>query len=75
MIDIAAEMDASVWQVLVEPGQAVAIDDELMILESMKMEIPVIATVTGVVAALHVSPGDAVKRGQKLVSREQADRS
>ena len=75
MIEIAAEMDASVWQVLVEPGQAVAIDDELMILESMKMEIPVIATVTGVVAALHVSPGDAVKRGQKLVSLEQADRS
>ena len=75
MIDIAAEMDASVWQVLVEPGQAVTIDDELMILESMKMEIPVIATVTGVVAALHVSPGDAVKRGQKLVSLVRADRS
>jgi urea carboxylase len=75
MIDIAAEMDASVWQVLVEPGQAVAIDDELIILESMKMEIPVVATITGVVAALHVSPGDAVKRGQKLVSLEPSDGS
>ena len=68
MIDIAAEMDASVWQVLVEPGQSVTMDDELIILESMKMEIPVVATGDGVVATLHVSQGDAVKRGQKLVS-------
>ena len=43
MIEIEAEMDASVWQVLVEPGQSIAKDDELIILESMKMEIPVVA--------------------------------
>lgn len=52
-----------------------AIDEELISLESMKMEIPVVATVTGVVAALDVSPGDAVKRGQQLVSLEQSDRA
>ena len=70
MTDIEAEMDASVWQVLVEPGQSVSKDDELIILESMKMEIPVVAPITGVVATLHVSAGDAVKRGQKLVTLE-----
>ena len=75
MIEIAAEMDASVWQVLVAPGQSVAIDDELIILESMKMEIPVVAPSPGVVATLHVSPGDAVKRGQKLISLQPSDGS
>jgi len=75
MTDIEAEMDASVWQVLVEPGQSVSKDDELIILESMKMEIPVVAPITGVVATLHVSAGDAVKRGQKLVTIQSPDGS
>jgi biotin carboxyl carrier protein len=75
MIEIEAEMDASVWQVLVEPGQSIAKDDELIILESMKMEIPVVAPIAGVVATLHVSEGDAVKRGQKLVVLEPSDGS
>jgi len=75
MTEIEAEMDASVWQVLVEPGQSVSKDDELIILESMKMEIPVVAPITGVVATLHVSAGDAVKRGQKLVTIQSPDGS
>ena len=45
MAEVRAEIAANVWQVLVEPGAAVDEGDELVILESMKMEIPVAGTV------------------------------
>jgi acetyl-CoA carboxylase biotin carboxyl carrier protein len=67
MIEIRAEMDANVWQVLVESGQTVAEDDELMILESMKMEIPVIAPCDGTIASVDVGESDSVKRGATLI--------
>ena len=70
MIEIQAEMDATVWQMLVVTGQSVAVDDEVIILESMKMEIPVIATSNGTIASIQVSEGDAVKRGQTLITLE-----
>jgi len=68
MIEIQAEMDATVWQMLVVAGQSVAVDDEVIILESMKMEIPVIAPSNGTIASIQVSEGDAVKRGQTLIT-------
>jgi len=70
MIEIQAEMDATVWQMLVVTGQSVAVDDEVIILESMKMEIPVIAPSNGTIASIQVSEGDAVKRGQTLITLE-----
>ena len=70
MIEIQAEMDATVWQMLVVAGQSVAVDDEVIILESMKMEIPVIAPSNGTVSSIRVSEGDAVKRGQTLITLE-----
>jgi len=70
MIEIQAEMDATVWQMLVVAGQSVAVDDEVIILESMKMEIPVIAPTNGTIASIQVSEGDAVKRGQTLITLE-----
>ena len=68
MIEIQAEMDATVWQMLVVAGQSVAVDDEVIILESMKMEIPVIAPSNGTIASIQVSEGEAVKRGQTLIT-------
>ena len=68
MIEIQAEMDATVWQMLVVAGQSVAVDDEVIILESMKMEIPVIAPSNGTIASIQVREGDAVKRGQTLIT-------
>ena len=47
MHEIRAEIAANVWQVVVEEGQMVAEGDEICILESMKMEIPVITEVPG----------------------------
>jgi biotin carboxyl carrier protein len=68
MTEIRAEMDANVWQVLVAEGQTVATDDELVVLESMKMEIPVVAPHDGVVARLHVKPEESVKRNAILIT-------
>ena len=56
MHEIRAEITANVWQVSVDEGQMVAEGDELVILESMKMEIPVVTEVPGVVRELHVAP-------------------
>jgi biotin carboxyl carrier protein len=66
MLEILAEMVAAVWKVEVEQGQAVAEGDTLMILESMKMEIPVFAPVAGVVTDMRVREGDKVQEGDVL---------
>jgi biotin carboxyl carrier protein len=63
MTEVRAEITANVWQVRVEVGQQVSAGDELVILESMKMEIPVEAPSDGVVTALHVAPDDQVTEG------------
>jgi biotin carboxyl carrier protein len=64
--EIHAEMVSSVWKVLVEPGAQVAAGDTLVILESMKMEIPVLAESAGTVTALHVGEGDVVQEGDVI---------
>ncbi len=66
MAEIRAEITANVWQVVVEEGQMVAEGDELCILESMKMEIPVVTEVPGVVRELHVKPEDVVHEGDLI---------
>jgi biotin carboxyl carrier protein len=70
MVEIRAEIAATVWKVEVEVGQAVAADHELIILESMKMEIPVIATAAGTVSKIHVAPEDRINEGDLLVTLE-----
>jgi acetyl-CoA carboxylase biotin carboxyl carrier protein len=59
--EIRAEMVANVWKVLVSEGDQVEDGDTLVILESMKMEIPVLAESPGVVTKLHVAEGDVVQ--------------
>src|SRR3954454_12007760 len=63
MAEVRAEIAASVWQVRTEVGATVAEGDELVILESMKMEIPVISPVAGTVAEVRVAPEDQVQEG------------
>lgn len=65
-MDVTAEIAANVWKVRVEVGQAVAEGDELIILESMKMEIPVEAPSAGTVAELRVAEKDQVQEGDVL---------
>jgi biotin carboxyl carrier protein len=64
--EIRAEMVANVWKVLVTQGDTVADGDTLVILESMKMEIPVLAESDGTVSAMHVNEGDVVQEGDVI---------
>ncbi len=68
MTEVRADITASVWKVNVEVGQQVAANDELVILESMKMEIPVVAPVGGTVSAVLVAAEDQVAEGSVLVT-------
>ena len=65
-VEVESEVQGSVWKVEVEAGAAVSAGDVLMILESMKMEIPVEAPVDGVVAELKVAPEEPVEEDQVL---------
>lgn len=65
---IRAEMVANVWKVTVTEGQEVADGDTVAILESMKMEIPVVCSVGGRVSVLHVSEGDVVQEGDPIAT-------
>ncbi|GAA2547249.1 biotin/lipoyl-binding carrier protein [Winogradskya consettensis] len=64
--EIRAEMVANVWKVVVAPGAAVAEGDTLVILESMKMEIPVLAESDGTLKELAVNEGDVVQEGDLI---------
>jgi acetyl-CoA carboxylase biotin carboxyl carrier protein len=59
--EVRAEMVANVWRVVVAEGDQVSEGDTLVILESMKMEIPVLAEDSGTVTKLHVAEGDVVQ--------------
>jgi biotin carboxyl carrier protein len=67
MSEIRAPITGNVWKVLVSEGDAVAVDDVVVIIESMKLEIPVEAEVGGVVARVLVEVGDAVGEDDPLV--------
>ena len=69
-ISIPSDITGTVWKVLVKPGDRVAEDDPLLILESMKMEIPVAATEDATVLEVCVSEGQAVSEGDIVVVLE-----
>jgi acetyl-CoA carboxylase biotin carboxyl carrier protein len=64
--EILSEMVANVWRVLVSPGDDVSAGDTLVILESMKMEIPVEAPSAGRVAEVRVEEGSVVQEGDVI---------
>ncbi|MDQ1696553.1 MAG: acetyl-CoA carboxylase biotin carboxyl carrier protein [Frankiaceae bacterium] len=64
--EVRAEMVANVWKVVVAAGDSVADGDTLVILESMKMEIPVLAESAGTVQELRVNEGDVVQEGDVI---------
>ena len=66
MAEVRAEMVANVWKVLVSEGDSVAEGDTLVILESMKMEIPILAEESGTVTKLYVGEGDVVQEDELL---------
>jgi acetyl-CoA carboxylase biotin carboxyl carrier protein len=64
--EIRAEMVANVWKVVKAEGDEVTDGDTLVILESMKMEIPVISEADGVVTTMAVNEGDVVQEGDLI---------
>jgi acetyl-CoA carboxylase biotin carboxyl carrier protein len=64
--EVRAEMVANVWKVVAAEGDTVADGDTLVILESMKMEIPVLAESTGTLSRLAVAEGDVVQEGDLI---------
>lgn len=70
-MNIKAELTANVWKILVSQGDKVSQGQELAVLESMKMEIPVESPTAGTVASVHTAEGDAVSEGQLLFVVEE----
>ncbi|MEV0645291.1 biotin/lipoyl-binding carrier protein [Phytomonospora sp. NPDC050363] len=64
--EIRAEMVANVWKIVAKPGDQIAEGDTIVILESMKMEIPVIAEEEGTLTSIEVAEGDVVQEGDLI---------
>jgi biotin carboxyl carrier protein len=62
-IEVKSEVTGTVWKIERQVGARVTTDDDLMILESMKMEIPVPAPAAGVVAEIRVAPEQPIAEG------------
>ncbi|PRO64658.1 acetyl-CoA carboxylase biotin carboxyl carrier protein subunit [Alkalicoccus urumqiensis] len=71
MTEIRTEMAGNVWKILVGRGEEVKAGQELVILESMKMEIPVEAAQSGVVKEVLTEEGSFVDEGQVLMTFEE----
>lgn len=66
--DVRAEMVSTVYQVVVSAGEQVSEGDTLVILESMKMEIPVLAEMAGQVTSVDVKVGDVIQQGDLIAT-------
>jgi len=64
--EVKAELVGNLWKIVVEVGQTVDEDDTLMILESMKMEIPITTPASGIVIEILVAEGEVVQEGQTV---------
>ena len=65
-----SEVSGSVWKIEVTVGQSVAEGDVLMLIESMKMEIPVVVETAGKVGSILVAEGEAIVEGQAVATLE-----
>ncbi|MFC4770262.1 acetyl-CoA carboxylase biotin carboxyl carrier protein subunit [Effusibacillus consociatus] len=70
MNQVLASMAGNVWKVLVKPGDTVEAGQDVVILESMKMEIPIAADFGGKVKEVKINEGDFVNEGDVLVELE-----
>ena len=64
IVNVKSEIAGNVWKILTKPGDKVEAEGELMILESMKMEIPVQSPKAGIVKEIRVAEGEAIAEGQ-----------
>lgn len=69
--NVESELAGTVWSIPVSPGETVEEDDPLIMVESMKMEIPISAPHDGVVKEIKVTKGDLISAGQIVVVLER----
>jgi len=62
--EVRAEITGTVWKIERQVGESVEIEDTIVILESMKMEIPIVAPRPGRIADIRVTEGDTIEEGQ-----------
>ena len=67
---VESDVSGSVWKLIAKPGDAVEDEMEIAIIESMKMEIPVLAPRAGTLARFLVAEGEAVAEGQTIAEIE-----
>lgn len=67
---IIAEVAGKVWKIEAQPGARLAADEVILVLESMKMEIPVTAPRAGRLVELHVREGEMVEEGRVVARME-----
>ena len=65
-MNVIAEVAGKVWKIEAKPGTALAAEDVILILESMKMEIPVVAPAAGELLEVRVKEGDMVGEGDVI---------
>jgi acetyl-CoA carboxylase biotin carboxyl carrier protein len=70
MSQVVATMAGNVWKIVVSVGEQVEEGQDVVILESMKMEIPIAAEMAGTVKEIHVQEGDFVNEGDVLLELE-----
>ena len=67
-IKVRSEVTGSLWKLLKQPGDPIAAGDEIMLIESMKMEIPVVADEDGTLDEVLVAEGDPIQEGQVVAT-------
>ena len=67
-MQVKSEIAGSVWKIIAETGADLAVDDVIVILESMKMEIPVVAPNDGKLKEIHVAEGEMIGEGQLIAT-------
>ena len=65
-MEVRAEVIGSLWRIVAEVGQQVEEDETILVMESMKMEIPVTSPISGTVTAILASRGEVVQEGQTV---------
>ena len=70
---ILSEISGSIWKINCEVGDVVESGQDVIVIESMKMEIPVVSTVTGTVVSIFIVEGEMVDEDQKLIELNTED--
>ena len=70
LVEVRSVISGSVWKIETRAGQKVAEDTPIMILESMKMEIPLMAPEDGTIREIHVGEGQTISEGELVATLE-----